>query len=237
MPLCTAHRWPDHLWSRNKNDRELLASCTAPVWIQRRKRASIAQRLLAVSPPASFFHFPADLAAQLAIPTVRERQQKIPIKSRTMFSRITTTKSTTDCYDNITRLKEELATAGRSGDRSRFRAFRSAGSYTGERFRQYFGDFIEKYGFHDMYSGGFYPLTVWKNTGVCLSRYIYINRHLMPQIRFTIYLEAGADKEYFVLTTNEINVFRRPVSNTVCLYTQGDLWPLAVFQALATKDL
>lgn len=30
-------------------------------------------------------------------------------------------------------------------------------SYTGERFERYFGDFAAKYGFRDMYSGGFYP--------------------------------------------------------------------------------
>ena len=29
--------------------------------------------------------------------------------------------------------------------------------YTGERFEKYFSDFAAKYGFHDMYSGGFYP--------------------------------------------------------------------------------
>ena len=34
----------------------------------------------------------------------------------------------------------------------------SAGfAYGGERFRRYFADFEKKYGFHDMYSGGFYP--------------------------------------------------------------------------------
>lgn len=34
----------------------------------------------------------------------------------------------------------------------------SAGfTYSGERFRMYFSDFEKKYGFHDMYSGGFYP--------------------------------------------------------------------------------
>ena len=34
----------------------------------------------------------------------------------------------------------------------------SAGfTYAGERFQKYFSDFGEKYGFHDMYTGGFYP--------------------------------------------------------------------------------
>ena len=29
--------------------------------------------------------------------------------------------------------------------------------YDGERFKKYFSDFEAKYGFHDMYTGGFYP--------------------------------------------------------------------------------
>lgn len=34
----------------------------------------------------------------------------------------------------------------------------SAGlTYSGSRFKQYFWDFEEKYGYHDMYSLGFYP--------------------------------------------------------------------------------
>ena len=34
----------------------------------------------------------------------------------------------------------------------------SAGfTYQGDRFLKYFSDFAEKYGFKDMYSGGFYP--------------------------------------------------------------------------------
>lgn len=35
----------------------------------------------------------------------------------------------------------------------------SAGfTYSGERFKKYFFDFEERYGFHDMYSGGFYVM-------------------------------------------------------------------------------
>ena len=30
-------------------------------------------------------------------------------------------------------------------------------TYSGERFEKYFSDFRKKYGFSDMYSGGFYP--------------------------------------------------------------------------------
>ena len=37
--------------------------------------------------------------------------------------------------------------------------------YTGERLEKYFGDFVSRYHFRDMYSGGFYPYTRWKNIG------------------------------------------------------------------------
>ena len=30
-------------------------------------------------------------------------------------------------------------------------------TYSGERFERFFSDFEAKYGFHDMYSGGFFP--------------------------------------------------------------------------------
>ena len=33
--------------------------------------------------------------------------------------------------------------------------------YSGERFERYFADFIEKYGFTDMYSAGFYPCLLY----------------------------------------------------------------------------
>ena len=93
-----------------------------------------------------------------------------------MFSRITTMKSTTDCCDNITRLKEELDTADAVVIGAGSGLSASAGfTYTGERFSQYFGDFIEKYG-----------LTVWKNTGhigvgISTSTGIW-----MPQSQFTM---------------------------------------------------
>lgn len=50
-------------------------------------------------------------------------------------------------------------------------------TYSGERFEKYFGDFIEKYGFKDMYSGGFYPFDTLEEHWAYWSRYIYINRY------------------------------------------------------------
>ena len=67
-------------------------------------------------------------------------------------------KSTSACCDNIARLKQELDTADAVVIGAGSGLSTSAGfTYTGERFQKYFGDFIAKYGFRDMYSGGFYP--------------------------------------------------------------------------------
>lgn len=146
-----------------------------------------------------------------------------------MFSRITTMKSTTDCYDNITRLKEELDTADAVVIGAGSGLSASAGfTYTGERFSQYFGDFIEKYGFHDMYSGGFYPFDGLEEHWAYWSRYIYINRYLdAPKPVYHDLLKLVQGKEYFVLTTNVDHCFQKAGFDKHRLfYTQGDygLW-------------
>ena len=146
-----------------------------------------------------------------------------------MFSRITSMKSTTDCCDNITRLKEELDTADAVVIGAGSGLSASAGfTYTGERFRQYFGDFIEKYGFHDMYSGGFYPFDGLEEHWAYWSRYIYINRYLdAPKPVYHDLLKLVQGKEYFVLTTNVDHCFQKAGFDKHRLfYTQGDygLW-------------
>ena len=53
----------------------------------------------------------------------------------------------------------------------------SAGyAYSGARFQKYFLDFSEKYGFSDMYAGGFYPYPTLTEFWAYWSRNIYINR-------------------------------------------------------------
>lgn len=96
--------------------------------------------------------------------------------------------------------------------------------YTGERFEKYFSDFIEKYGFADMYSGGFYPFETPEEYWAYWSRYIYINRFdgaangLYKQL-----LELVKDKDYFVLTTNVDHQFQKAGFDKKRLfYTQGD---------------
>ena len=80
----------------------------------------------------------------------------------------------------------------------------SAGfTYSGERFRKYFSDFEEKYGFHDMYAGGFYPYSTREEYWAYWSRYIYINRYMeAPKPVYHKLHGLVNGKDYFVLTTN-----------------------------------
>ena len=52
--------------------------------------------------------------------------------------------------------------------------------YNGNRFRENFHDFEIKYGFHDMYSGGFYPYKSLEEYWAYWSRYICLNRYREP---------------------------------------------------------
>ena len=101
----------------------------------------------------------------------------------------------------------------------------SAGfTYDGERFRQYFSDFAEKYGFRDMYTGGFYPYQTPEKYWAYWSRYIYINRYLdAPRPVYKDLLRLLDGKDYFVLTTNVDHCFQKAGFDKHRLfYTQGD---------------
>lgn len=101
----------------------------------------------------------------------------------------------------------------------------SAGfAYTGERFHKYFQDFIDAYGFQDMYSGGFYPFETLEEHWAYWSRYIYINRYMeIPKPVYSRLLELVKDKEYFVLTTNVDHCFQKAgFEKERLFYTQGD---------------
>ena len=87
----------------------------------------------------------------------------------------------------------------------------SAGfTYAGARFSRYFGDFEAAYGFHDMYTGGFYPYRTPEERWAYWSRYIWVNRYLdPPEPVYRDLLELVQDKEYFVLTTNVDHCFQK----------------------------
>lgn len=149
--------------------------------------------------------------------------------------------STSVCCNDIERLKQELDTASAVVIGAGAGLSTSAGfTYSGERFQQYFGDFIEKYGFGDMYSGGFYPFDTLEEHWAYWSRYIYINRYLdAPKPVFQDLLKLVRHKEYFVLTTNVDHCFQKAGFDKQRLfYTQGDygLWQCSKPCHLKTYD-
>ena len=101
----------------------------------------------------------------------------------------------------------------------------SAGlTYAGERFTRYFADFEKKYGFHDMYSGGFYPYPSPEEYWAYWSRYILINRYQpAPEPVYETLLQLVSGKDYFVITTNVDHCFQKAGFDKKRLfYTQGD---------------
>ena len=76
--------------------------------------------------------------------------------------------------------------------------------------QKYFSDFIEKYGFEDMYSGGFYPFESLEEHWAYWSRYILINRYMdCDNGTYQKLFELIKDKDYFVLTTNVDHQFQK----------------------------
>ena len=142
-----------------------------------------------------------------------------------MFSRIMTTRSTNDYSAEIERLRSALNAAdavviGAGAGLSTAAGF----TYSGERFRDNFADFEEKYGFHDMYSGGFYPYETPEELWAFWSRNIMLNRYTeTPKSVYGDLLSLVEDKDYFVITTNVDHCFQKSGFDKKRLfYTQGD---------------
>ena len=150
-----------------------------------------------------------------------------------MFSRIWTETSTGNYLKNVDGLYNALnavdavvigAGAGLSA---------SAGfTYSGDRFKKYFSDFESAYGFHDMYTGGFYPYETPKEYWAYWSLYIYINRYQnAPKPVYDNLFQLIRSKDYFVITTNVDHCFQKAGFDKKRLfYTQGDygLWQCSV---------
>ena len=101
----------------------------------------------------------------------------------------------------------------------------SAGfTYSGPRFEKYFSDFAARYGFKDMYSGGFYPYESLEEHWAYWSRYIMINRYRpAPKPVYEDLLSLVRGKDYFVITTNVDHCFQKAGFDKKSLYyTQGD---------------
>lgn len=130
-----------------------------------------------------------------------------------------------DKHIGIEKLREELKSceaviAGAGAGLSASAGF----SYTGERFHRYFHDFAGRYGFTDMYYGGFYPYGTLEEHWAYWSRYIYINRYMpAPKPVYRDLRKLLQGKDYFVLTTNVDHQFQNAGFDKHRLfYTQGD---------------
>ena len=138
-------------------------------------------------------------------------------------------KYTRDYSAEIDHLKKEIQTAdaiviGAGAGLSTAAGF----TYSGERFERFFSDFEAKYGFHDMYSGGFYPFESLEEQWAYWSRFIWCNRYMdVDNGTYKTLFELMKDKDYFVITTNVDHQFQKAGFDKHRLfYTQGDygLW-------------
>jgi NAD-dependent protein deacetylases, SIR2 family len=127
--------------------------------------------------------------------------------------------------DEIDRLKKEIASAdciilGAGAGLSTAAGF----TYSGERFEKFFSDFEAKYGFNDMYSGGFFPFETPEEMWAYWSRFIWCNRYMdIDNGTYKTLFELMKDKDYFVITTNVDHQFQKAGFHKSRLFhTQGD---------------
>lgn len=146
-----------------------------------------------------------------------------------MFSRNLITTSTESYSKQTDRLKKEIENADAIVIGAGAGMSASAGlTYDGERFETYFADFRRKYGFSDMYAGGFYPYDTLEEYWAWWSKHILINRYNVSVGEpYSVLLKIVQDKDYFVLTTNVDHQFQLAgFDKRRLFYTQGDygLW-------------
>lgn len=142
-----------------------------------------------------------------------------------MFSKILTKKSIKPFSVQIEHLAETIAESDAIIIGAGAGLSASAGfTYSGQRFETNFSDFIKKYHFQDMYSGGFYPFDSLEEYWAYWSRYIFINRYLdAPNPVYQHLFQLVKKKDYFVLTTNVDHCFQKAGFDKHRLfYTQGD---------------
>ena len=151
------------------------------------------------------------------------------------FHDFRTQKPTGTYEEQIERLKQALADCDAVVIGAGSGLSTSAGfTYSGERFEQYFFDFIAKYHISDMYSGAFYPFRSMEEYWAWWSRSIWINRYVdAPKPVYDTLLSLVQDKDYFVLTTNVDHCFQKAGFDKQRLfYTQGDY---GLFQSIRPK--
>ena len=83
-------------------------------------------------------------------------------------------------------------------------------TYSGERFKEKFADFIEKYGFEDMYTASFHPFGTSEELWAHWARHIFVNRFEPAATElYKDILKLVSAKPYFVVTTNVESQFEK----------------------------
>ena len=174
------------------------------------------------------FHFPNQRAAEIAVETVKAWQAQYPGELEVVFNVFKD--SDREIYkSSLAELRSALDQAEAVFVGAGAGLSASAGfAYSGPRFRRYFSDFEEKYGFHDMYTGGFTRFSSPEEQWAYWSRMIFLNRYCdPPKPVYQNLRKLVGDKDYFVLTTNVDHCFQKAGFDKARLfYTQGDygLW-------------
>ena len=142
-----------------------------------------------------------------------------------MFGRTKIMKSTGNYSDEIKRLKKAVEEADAVVIGAGAGLSTSAGfTYSGARFEKHFSEFGKKYGFKDMYSGGFYSYDTPEEMWAYWSKFIFVNRYMdAPKPVYEHLLSLVKDKDYFVITTNVDHCFQKAgFDKSRLFYTQGD---------------
>ncbi len=96
--------------------------------------------------------------------------------------------------------------------------------YAGEDFRREFREWINRYGFTDLYSAGFYPFRTDEERWAYWCKHIWFGRYRTGALPLYQKLRKVVDgKDYFVITTNVDGQFEMAGFDTKRIFaTQGD---------------
>jgi len=109
--------------------------------------------------------------------------------------------------------------------------------YSGDKFKNNFEDFIDKYGFTDLYTATFYDFPTQEEKWAFWARLINLNRYNKEPLKlYREIFDLVKNKEHFVLTTNVDAQFEIAGFNKENIFaTQGDYGMLQCSKACHNK--
>ena len=142
-----------------------------------------------------------------------------------MFSSTKTVTSTSSFSERVEWLKEQITNADRILIGAGAGLTTAAGiDYAGEDFRREFREWIDRYGFTDLYSAGFYPFETDEERWAYWAKHIWFGRYrtgALPLYKKLLKMVDG--KDYFVITTNVDGQFEMAGFDPQHIFaTQGD---------------